>query len=156
MYSPCSSRYSDSLSNAASAECGVNCWLPSHSEYSKIGIVCSLCAPERDNRQIIILLAAEEVLLDGGDEAVAGALGSHGAGGLSEYIADAFHLKLLLLLVLGVGDAVGEKEDGVAGVKADRGRFVGDVLSHAEREAGQVAGYAFFQRGRSFAVDQRR
>src|SRR5262249_32604365 len=37
-YSPCSSRYSDSLSNAASADSGVNCCVPSHSEYSKLGI----------------------------------------------------------------------------------------------------------------------
>src|SRR5262249_39492885 len=144
-YSPCSSRYSDSLSNAASADSGVNCWVPSNSEYSKRGmdLVYPTARPkwllrpsERHDRQIVVLLAANEVFLDGGDESFAGGTRRHGAGGGAQHRADAVHLEFLLLLVLGVGDAVGEEEDGIAGIDRDGGGIVGDALGDAERKAG--------------------
>src|SRR2546422_11695671 len=118
----------------------------------KPNIEWDLCASKCDDGQVIILLAAEEVLFDRSYEPLTGSLGAHDAGSLTQDAANARHLKLLLLLVLGVGDAVGEEEDGVAGIEADRGALVRDAVRNPEREAGQIARYAFFPHRPPLAV----
>src|SRR3954454_10532580 len=82
-YSPCSRRYSEILSNAASADSGVNSWEPSHSEYSKFGIeqFSSRLAnsAKANDGNVVVRLAVDRVLLDGAHQSIDHRLGAHGA-----------------------------------------------------------------------------
>src|SRR5215471_18810164 len=74
-----------------------------------------LASPKTNHGNIIVLLAALGMLADSSNQALADGGGRHGTGidGLEEPL----HLKFLILLVLGFGDPVGEKDNDIAGIQ---------------------------------------